>query len=404
MDPAELPVSPTPPAERFPPERLRSARWTTSWLFFGLGVGMATWASRVPGVKAQSELSNGALGLALLALPIGTLVAMRLAGRWAHAHGSAPVAVFGTVAFALALVLPGLAHGLTSLVVTLVVFGFAVGVAEIGMNTHSVTLEHEYRRPIVSGFHALWSTGGLVGAALGGFGAHLGWSVFAHFVVIGAVIGSITVIVAHSLLPGHVDAHRHDDVEVETPRRAAPWTRPLVLLGAIAFCSFVAEGASADWSAVYLHDVLGSSAAVAALAYTAYSFAMCVTRFAGDRLIARFGRVRLLGLGGVVASAGLFAGLATNSVALAVMGWMCLGVGLALSAPIAFAAAGSLHDVPRGIAIARVSGLGYMGMLLGPPVIGGVAEVTSLRWALLLPAVSVFGLTLFAGAARPQPD
>jgi MFS family permease len=376
----------------------RAARAAVLMAFFVLGATFANWVPRIPAVKADLGLRDGELGLALLGLALGVVAALPVAARLLARNGSRQLTRVAIVAQCLALPLPALAWDLPSLAAALFLFGVTGGLLDPAMNAHAVEVERRYGRPLMSSFHGLYSVGGFAGAAIGGLAARAGIDPALHLAVAGLVIGVAGVLGSARLLPAAAD-------RPETPapgrRRSGGWSRGLVLLGLIGFCSFVGEGAAADWSAVYLRDSLGADPGTAAAGFAAFSVAMATMRFAGDRLTARLGPVRVVRWGSVVAAAGLGAGLMAGQPLAAIAGFGLLGAGLAAVAPVTFSAAGNSDAGPGGASIARVSSIGYSGMLLGPPVIGWLADHTGLASALAVPVVLAAIIALSAGAVAP---
>ena len=307
---------------------LRHSRVAILAYFFILGVGFAAWAARLPAIKQSLHLSDGRLGLALFAVPAGSVLTLALSGRIADRFGAVRV-LRVAVLFAAALVLPGLAGNLAALMVTLAVFGALAGLLDVSMNACGARLELGYGLPIMSSLHAGYSIAGLGGAAIGGVSAWLGASALATFAVTAAV-----------LVIGGLLAGPHVFIPAVTPREEhpgdpAPSTRSIQrviwVLGLLALCGQVGEGSAGDWSAVYLHVNLGTSAAAAAVALGAFSVTMAAGRVAGDRLAARFGPVRLVRASGLVAGLGLAGGLLIGTPAAAIAGFALLGLGLAAS-------------------------------------------------------------------------
>jgi MFS family permease len=372
---------------------LRQARLAVSAAFLANGLGFANWAARIPAVKDDVGLSTGALGVALLGIALGAVVAMPLAGALLVRFGSRTLTRLTLALFCVALPLPALAGSLPALMGALALLGVASGSLDVSMNAQGVLIERRYGRPLLAGLHGLWSLGSLGGALIGGAAAGAGISPRAHLLVVAAVLLVAGMLATRRLLPGGADRDQ------ATPRFVRP-TRTLALLGAIAFCALLSEGAAYDWSAVYLRDSLGSSEGLAVSAYAAFTLTMTVGRLVGDRLRARFGSRALLCSAALIAAAGLGGGLALRHTVAAVLGFAVLGAGLSCVVPIVFGAAGSASGLPSGPAIAVVSTVGYLGFIVGPPIIGGLGEITSLPAALTL----VVALTALVGVtARRLP-
>jgi MFS family permease len=356
----------------------------------------ASWTAHIPQVKAHLHLSNAALGIALLGAPLGSVFAVLLSARLLPRLGSRRMVRAGLLGYCSSGIFVGLAGSLTTLFIAMFVWGAFLGALDVSMNTQAVSVEQASRRPLMSGFHGCWSIGAFAGAGLGVIGVAAGLSLARQLLLLGIPV---------LLVVGALTAQMLPDVASPVPRAGARsairrLSRPVLVLGAIAFASMLCEGASADWASVYLRGPLHSSAAKAGLAYTAFALAMVAVRLSGNRLLARFPARRLLPVLGAIATIGFTAGLAGGRVGGAIIGFACLGIGLALIVPTVFSAAGRLPGINPGAAIAAVSACGWFGFVCGPPIIGGLSGATSLPLALgLLPVLTTCivvstGLTL----------
>jgi len=386
-------------------QRLGLARAAVSAMFFINGFGFANWVVRIPAVQRQLELSPGLLGLALLGPAVGGLLAMPLAGGIVARRGSRPVTRVSAVAFAAALILPPLAPSFALLVGALVVLGAVSGVLGVGMVAQSVTLQRFYGRPITTSFHAFFSFGGLAGALVGGLVAAAGLGPAAHLALVAALLAALAVGTAPALLPATVDA------APSGPSFAKP-TRALLALGTIAFCILVGEGAMADWTAVYLRDVSGASPGPAAAGFAAFSLMMTAGRVIGDRLTARVGAERLGRGGGALVAAGILAAVLFPRPWVATVGFGAVGAGLSTLYPSVLAAGGRLAlrtNAAPAATIAALSTLAFTGFLIGPPIIGFLAELLTLRGALAAVALAGVVVATLAGSLRttalgPRPS
>ncbi len=378
------------------PGALRRGRIATALLFLLYGSLIGTWTARIPAVKAELELSDGRLGFALLGLALGAVTGMQVAGRLVDRFGSRRVMIPVAAIDGLLLVPVALAPSLTLLVVALFVFGVVHGVLNIAMNANGVEIERAAGRPIMSSFHAVYSIGGFLGAVVGGLfaGAALGpVATFATVAAAGAVLAwcasrwALTAPVPGAASPGAITG-------------PVPMSGVL-LLGTLAFCGLVGEGAAADWSTVYLRDSLGSSESFAAAAFAAFFIAMTAGRLAGDRLAVRLGAARLVRASGLLAAAGLGTALLIGHPAAGVLGFACLGAGLSCIAPQVFSAAGHRNPQRPAQAIARVASIGWLGFFAGPVLIGGTAELAGLPVALAIPVVLALFVAIAARALRP---
>lgn len=372
------------------------ARVATLVIFFLNGFGFASWVVRIPAVQEKLGLSEGALGLALLALAGGALVTMVFTGGLVHKVGSRPVVGVAGALFGLSLVLPVLAPSLPFLVLALFVAGALHGALDVSMNAQAVAVEKVYRRPILSSFHAAFSFGGLVGAASGGLLSSWGLGLGAHLGGVGVLSAVSLAIACRRLL--FVDRGGSE----EGPAFVWP-TRALAGLGFIAFCVLLGEGAMADWSAVYLGGTLGSGPGLAAAGYAVFSLTMAAGRLCGDRLAKKVRPVWLVRAGAALAAVGLGFSLAVGHPVLALAGFACVGAGFSVIFPNVLSAAGRSEEMPAGMAIAAVSTAGYFGFLVGPSAIGFVAELTGLGGALYIVVLLSATVALLAGTLEQAP-
>ena len=304
------------------------------------------------------------------------------------------------LAYALAMPLLALAPSLPLLFLALVLFGAANGGMDVAMNARGVEAERGVGRPILGSLHGFFSLGGFAGAAMGGGVAALGLAPLAHFGLVAAASVLSVLAATRALTP---DAHQEEDAKGEGAPAFALAPRALWGLGAVAFCAAVGEGAMADWSALYLSGSLATSAGTAALGYAVFSLAMLVGRFAGDPMVVRFGAVAMVRAGGLVAALGLGLGLLANTPPAAMVGFGAVDLGLPAVAPVVYGTAGNHPSIPRGPAVAAVATMGYSGFLAGPPVLGFVAEASSLRLALAAVVVLGAAIVVLSGAVRRDP-
>jgi HAD superfamily hydrolase (TIGR01509 family) len=374
---------------------MRSTRAAITLVFFADGLLIGSWAARIPAIQRQTELTSGELGLALFAASLGALLAMPTAGRLSERIGSRSVTISALLGGGVALLLTALAGGLAGLSFALFLFGAGFGAVNVAANAQGLALERLGGRSILSSFHAAFSFGGLAGAGLGALAAGAAVDPVEHFGATALAIGLSALVAGRRLLPPDADDRE------PTPVLARP-QRALLVLGAAAFFTLLAEGAAADWSAVYLSDSLGAGAAVAALGYTAFSLAMASSRVFGDRLNGLLGPVALARGGGLLAATALALALVSGSTAAALVGFAAMGAGLGVVVPVLFRAAGSTPGVSAGAGIAAVSTIGWFGFLAGPPAIGVTADAIGLRGALAIVVVSTLALAVLAGSAGPR--
>jgi fucose permease len=392
-----------------------------------MGLTAGTWMARIPAVKAQAHLSDATLGVALFAVPIGLMIGAAVAERLVDRVGSLGVAWAFGVGNCLMSITPGFAHNLPELMVGLFGVGVTGGTLDVAQNAQGVRVEALYGRPVMTSLHAGYSFGAIVGALIGGGFAWAGVGPLPSLAAVGLAGVIVDIVAGRWLLPGSRLAAPQPAIPPPpdvappavpppaaapldaappatpspAPSRGAPsrrQVRGLVLaLGVLAICALAAEGAAGDWSAVYLRDNLSTSAGFAALGFAAFSVTMTIGRAVGDRLISRFGTVRLVRFCGLIAAAGLAGGLASDNSYAAVAGFAVFGAGLSAVVPQVFAAGGRADPVRPGSGLARVVGLGYAGMTAGPAVIGAAASRVGLHLAFGIPVL----LALWIAVAAP---
>jgi MFS family permease len=374
------------------------ARWAITVVFFVDGALFATWASRIPALAARVHADDAALGLALLAPAVGALVVMPVVGRLLPGRSSSHFCRIAVAALAIAVVLPALAGSVAGLGGALLLVGLANATLDVSMNVHGVSVERHLGRPVLSSLHAAFSFGGFTGAGIGALAAGAGVSPLHHLAGAGLLFGAAGVVASRGLLAGDEDADAQ--APALTPRRMP---LRLALIGAACFCSFLAEGGAANWSAKLVRDDLAGSAALGALAYAAFSLAMGTGRLLADGVWQRWGPVLLLRRFPLLAAAGFAVALAIGTAPAAIVGFAVLGLGLSVASPTLFRAAAGQPGVATGPALATVSAIGYTGFLAGPPIVGGLAQLTSLRLAcgvFVLSGLLVFGLASVAAPPR----
>ncbi|MET8768916.1 MFS transporter [Streptomyces sp. NPDC004658] len=374
-------------------DEIRRARYAVAAVFAVHGAVTGSFATRVPWVQDHTSLGAGQLGFALAFTALGASCAMPLAGGITHRFGSR-TALRGLLAlWTLSLILPSIAPNLVTLCLAMFVYGASAGMADVAMNALGVEVERRLGKSIMSGLHGMWSAGALIGSAAGTLAAHLGADARVHFALASAVLTLLGLVACGWVL----DLQPAEDEE-PPPRFALP-PRSALLIGAVGFCAVFAEGASLDWSAVFLRDRLDSSAGLAAASTTGFMLTMAVARIAGDAVVNRFGAVRTVRAGGVLAGlGGLLIVLAGHPV-VAMTGFALMGLGIAVVVPLCFAAAGHAGPNPSQ-AIAGVATITYTSGLIAPSLIGGVAQATSLMVSFVVVTALACGLAAFAGVLR----
>jgi MFS family permease len=392
--------------------QLRRVRVVVLGYFFVLGAATATWSARLPAIKEALHLSDGRLGLVLFAVPAGSMLTLPFSGRIADRFGAERVTRIAGAACPAALVPIGLGpqtRSLAVLIVALTLYGALAGLLDVAMNACGAKLELAYGRPILSSLHAAYSIAGLAGAGIGGLSAAVGLSPLPTFAATAAVLIAGGLFAGPHLVIPPARAEPDDRPRPTPLRSAAQISAVIWILGLLALFGQVGEGAAGDWSAVYLHVNLGTSAGVAAAGLAAFSVMMAAGRMVGDRLAARFGSVRLVRASGLIAGLGLAAGLAIHAPAAAIAGFALLGAGQAGIFPQIVSAAVRLDPAHAGRNIGRIAAVAYSGLLGGPVAIGAAASGVGLRDALLIPAALSLVVAACAGLLRahqapPEPD
>ena len=362
----------------------------TAGIFFANGATFGVWATQIPLVQERLALDAAVLGILLLVLGAGAVCAMAASGWLIRRFGSAALTRLSAAVFVAMLPVTAVAPGLTVLVPALFLFGAAGGSMDVAMNAHAAEVERRAGRACMSSFHGMWSVGGLVGAGLGSL-------------LLGFVAGPVQALIAAVAVAAIVAVSQRGLLARVAPPEghAAASLRPdalALLIGAMAALAFAAEGSVLDWSSLFLRAELGAPAERAGFGYAAFSAAMAAGRFGGDALRGRFGAPAIIRTGAALAVLGVLIGPATGSAAGAIAGFALAGLGLSNVVPVLISAAGA---GPRGdVAIATVTTLGYGGLLAAPPLLGFVAEVTSLATMFLIVAGLCAAVLAGAGVAR----
>ena len=370
--------------------KLRAAR-AAVFAVFGLnGFMLAMWVVHIPAFTDRTGVSNAALGGLILVLAAGALVGMQVAGPLADRFGSRAMTTAAALLLSVVVLGPGFAVSAAQLGVALAVFGFANGALDVSMNTQAVHVERDYGRPIMAAFHALFSCGGLVGSLFGALTLHWSWDVRTTLGIATAVGLAIVAVCAPRLL-GRVEPERD-----KREHGRGDW-RMVLALGVIAFALLLAEGVATDWSALQVREHLDTSESTAALAFGAFSVMMTIGRFTADRVSAAVGPVAVVRYGTLLGACGLALVVASAWVPLTLLGWALLGLGLSGGIPQIFTAAGNLSGGSPGVNMSRVFGMGYLGLLAGPAIIGGLTTLMPLTVALVVPLVALLVTSACAG-------
>lgn len=368
-------------------------RWAVSTLFFLQGLCFASWASRIPSIQQTLGLSETQLGAVLLAIPVGSMISLPITGWLVAKFGSKKVVTLGAFLYSITLITLGMAQNTFQLISYLLLFGFGGNFMNIGVNTQAVGVESLYKKPIMGMFHGMWSLAGFTGAALGTLMIGEGIVPMQHFLIITIFVVLAAAVSTRFTLPE--DPNRQAD----QPIFAKP-DKSLLMLGIIAFCSMICEGAMFDWSGVYFQKVVQADKAWVGAGYTAFMATMASGRFVADWFTGKFGLKRTLQLSGILIAGGLLIAVLLPTLVTALIGFLLVGAGVSSVIPLVYSAAGKSKVLSPGVALAAVSTIGFLGFLMGPPLIGLVAGATSLRISFSIIAVMGLLVSVFSTRAK----
>ncbi|MBD1392694.1 MFS transporter [Mucilaginibacter sp. ZB1P21] len=360
-------------------------------MFFMTGLCFASWASRIATIQQDLGLSDAALGGVLFATPVGLMASLPFSGWIITKIGSRKLLIAALIVYACCLVTLGLAQNTFQLIICLAFFGFSSNAVNISVNTQAVAAEELYQKPILASFHGLWSLAGFAGAGIGTFMIGKQIIPLHHFSIIFALI-----IIAVAVTSGYL---KNDKVTSSGPVFVLP-DNSLIKLGIIAFCSMICEGAMFDWSVIYFKKVVFAQGAWMGAGYTAFMLTMAGGRFIADWFAHRFGLKRTLQLSGMLTATGLILAVVFPYIYTAMAGFLLVGFGVSSVVPLVYSAAGKSKTMSAGVALAAVSTIGFMGFLVGPPIIGFIAGLASLRASFTLIAAMGICVTVFATKAK----
>ncbi|MBE8725009.1 MFS transporter [Flavobacterium hungaricum] len=367
---------------------LNRIRFAVGMFYFGMGLSFATWASRIPDIKTALHLTEGDLGSILFALPVGQLIIMPFSGKMVTKFGSHRILIFSLIMYVLCLINLGLATTAMQLSVGLFLFGLFGNLANIAVNTQGVYTEVLFRKTIMSAFHGMWSFAGFTGALVGLGMLSLDLSPLHHFLIVG---GIVLLMVAFNF-KFLVRAKEKVKAKKEGKKLFVKPDTALIWLGVIGFCSMASEGVMFDWSGVYFKDIVKAPGPLVVLGYTSFMIMMAGGRFLGDGLINKFGRERVMQISGVMISAGLFTAVFLPYIVPCTIAFMFVGLGVATIVPTVYSIAGKNPTVPAGEALTIVSSVSFLGFLMGPPVIGHIAQNFGLQFSFAF--IGIFGVLI----------
>ncbi|MBC5838523.1 MFS transporter [Flavobacterium muglaense] len=371
---------------------LNRIRWAVSSFYFGMGLCFATWASRIPDIKTALDLGSAELGSILFAVPLGQLLIMPFSGKLVTRFGSHRILIIASILYVLSLANLGLATTSWQLSLALFLFGVFGNLNNIAVNTQGVYTEVLFKKTIMSSFHGMWSFAGFTGALVGLGMLALELTPFHHFVIVGAVVLLILLFNYKFLIKAK---------EIPKTKKKKLFTKPdsaLIWLGVIGFCCMASEGVMFDWSGVYFKDVIHAPGPLVILGYTSFMIMMAGGRFLGDGLIHKFGRKPVIQISGLLISAGLFTAVIFPFIIPSTIAFMFVGVGVSTIVPTLYSIAGKNASVPPGEALTIVSSVSFLGFLMGPPVIGYIAELAGLRFSFAF--IGVFGILITVMVSR----
>jgi len=370
----------------------KAHRLAVAAFFFIAGLNFASWASRIPDVRLKLHLSDAALGGVLFALPVGSMVSLPFAGWLVARFGSKQVISIAAIAYPISLILIGWAGTIWQLVPMVFAFGLLGNLCNIAINTQAVGVEALYGRSIMASFHGIWSMAGFTGAAIGTFVVSNNITPLLHFSFVAAACVVSVILVRKYALPkdaGHPDQ----------PLFVKP-DEHLLKLGLIAFSCMVCEGTMFDWSGVYFQKVVVVPKEMTTLGYAAFMSTMAGGRFLGDWLVTRIGKKLVLESSGITIASGLLISVLFPYIVPATIGFLLVGIGVSSVVPLVYSSAGKSKTLSPGVALTAVSTIGFLGFLLGPPVVGFMAQAFSLRWSFTLIAVLGLGTTILASQIK----
>lgn len=356
--------------------------------FFVNGFILANWVSRLPRIQELYGADNGDIGLVLFSLSIGAVAAMPFAGWVIIKNGSRSISLLTASLYSAIVPLIPLMPNFAALIALYFCMGLVTGMFDVAMNAQAVMVEQEYKRPIMTSFHALFSLGMMLGAWSAALFTDVGLDLESHFLIVVGVSLAAVAWASGNLIHDKPDPSAH----VEGPLFRLP-NASLISIGVIAFCCMMGEGAMSEWSVNFMENIAHASKSLAPIALSAFATAMTLGRFFGDKARAEFGDRKMIILGGSLAFTGLSLTLLVPLPYVSIAGFFLVGLGLSTIVPIAYSIAGSTRELPSGVALAMVTTVGYSGFLIGPPVIGFIADAQTLRVALTVVAALFIVMT-----------
>lgn len=371
---------------------MHRAKWAVRAAFLTNGLIVGALYSRIPDLKASLGLSNAQVGTVLLCSSIGVLLMISQVGKWCAVRGSRPIVILSSYISAFTILPLAVANSFLTLCISFLIWGAFLTMQDVSMNTHASTVEHVEQKRYMSGFHGVFSVGALLGGFIGGLCSQFEVSILKQNIGISIYFVILATLVKNWWLPAKTDIHEyHKEKKVQRPNI-------LIFIGLLGLASTINEGAAGDWGGILARETFSAAPFLATLPYIFYNIAMVTGRFNGDRLAAKFGPLRILFVGGIFAGIGLTTGLVIGGIYPQIFAWFAIGAGMSVVIPMVFSLAGEIArerfagKIAPAQAVAAVSGISYFGFMAGPPLMGFLSNVLTLRWAMLIPAALAFFL------------
>jgi MFS family permease len=370
------------------------ARIAITVAFIVNGTMAGTFYSRLADIKKDLDISNSALGIALLIVSVGVLIGLTFSGKQSAKHGSAPITLYGTYALGTSILLMGLATNYLTLCLAFLIIGACLSTQDVAMNSHAIVLEHEADKRYMSTFHAMFSLGALGGGLVGAWFSQNNIPLMKHVAFITMLTYLSTFAVRNWFLPADLDKHPFEGKKkIKRPKL-------FLIVGLLGTCAAIGEGSAGDWGAILARDTFDATPFISTLPYICFSAAMVIGRLFGDRAASKYGPMNLIVGGGLIAGVGLGGGLLIGGIGGVIFGWLAAGIGLSIVIPMLFSQAGEIAKTrfegqfAPSEGVAMVSGIAYFGFLVGPPTLGFLGDAIGLRWAMLVPAILALVMAL----------
>jgi len=381
----------------------RRSRFAVSIYFLIGGTAIAVWGVHIPEVEKRLGISHSTIGSIILLFGLGAFLSMQAMGWLIDHYGSKNITALGGIATGLALLLPAFANDVVSLAIGIFILGLSVGILDVAMNANGVAVERQYGRSIFSSLHAMWSFGGIVGAAVGGVALSVKSPMWLTFCLAGALM-LVLSLTLWGWLAQDKPLELPEPEQKRTGNKANRTSLGTVLwVGLMACFAAIAEGSAVDWSALHLHTVLGATIGEAALGVGAFSAAMAISRLFGDKIVDRIGRFKVVRYGSLLASAGIATATFAPTFWVGVLGWTILGIGISGVIPQLFIAASNIGEESHsGRNMAKVVGLTYFGIMAGPALIGFLTNWMPLNVALSLGCLLTLAVAASSSILRSE--